>query len=84
MTILLLPIMIRSAKEALKTVPVNYREASLGLGANKIQTIRKVILPRALPGITVGIILSIGLIVGKSVALLFTVSTFARLPSKFS
>jgi len=81
MTILLLPIMIRSTEEALKTVPISYREASFGLGANKIQTIRKVILPSALPGITVGIILSIGRIVGESAALLFTVGTFARLPT---
>ena len=80
MTILLLPIMIRSTEEALKTVPNSYQEASFGLGANKIQTIRKVILPSALPGITVGIILSIGRIVGESAALLFTVGTFARLP----
>jgi len=80
MTILLMPIMIRSTEEALKTVPNSYREASLGLGANKIQTIRKVILPSALPGITVGIILSIGRIVGESAALLFTVGTFARMP----
>ena len=80
MTILLLPIAIRSTEEALKTVPDSYREASFGLGANKIQTIRKVILPSALPGISVGIILSIGRIVGESAALLFTVGTFARLP----
>jgi len=80
MTILLLPIMIRSTEEALKTVPNSYREASLGLGANKIQTIRKIILPSALPGIAVGVILSIGRIVGESAALLFTVGTFARLP----
>lgn len=80
MTILLFPILIRSTEEALKTVPNSYLEASLGLGANKIQTIRKVILPSALPGIAVGIILSIGRIVGESAALLFTVGTFARLP----
>ena len=80
MTVLLLPIMIRSTEEALKNVPVSYQEASLGLGANKIQTIVKVILPSAAPGITVGIILSIGRIVGESAALLFTVGTFARLP----
>lgn len=80
MTVLLLPIMIRSTEEALKNVPVSYQEASLGLGANKIQTISKVIMPSALPGITVGIILSIGRIVGESAALLFTVGTFARLP----
>ena len=80
MTILLMPIMIRATEEALKTVPKSYREASLGLGANKIQTIRKIVLPSALPGITVGIILSIGRIVGESAALLFTLGTFARLP----
>jgi len=80
MTILLLPIMMRATEEALKTVPKSYREASLGLGANKIQTIRKVILPSALPGISVGIILSIGRIVGESAALLFTIGTFARMP----
>jgi len=80
MTILLMPIMIRATEEALKTVPISYREASFGLGANKIQTIRKIILPSALPGITVGIILSIGRIVGESAALLFTLGTFARLP----
>ncbi|MCL1990883.1 MAG: phosphate ABC transporter permease PstA [Defluviitaleaceae bacterium] len=80
LTVLLLPIMIRSTEESLKTVPNSYREASLGLGANKIQTIRKIILPSALPGITVGIILSIGRIVGESAALLFTLGTFARIP----
>jgi len=80
MTILLMPIMIRSTEEALKTVPLSYREASLALGANKIQTIRKVILPSALPGITVGIILAIGRIVGESAALLFTLGTVARFP----
>ena len=80
MTILLLPIMIRSSEEALKTVPQSYREASFGLGANKIQTIWKAILPSALPGMMVGVILSIGRIVGESAALLFTLGTFARLP----
>lgn len=80
MTILLLPIMIRSSEEALKTVPQSYREASFGLGANKIQTIWKAILPSALPGMMVGVILSIGRIVGESAALLFTVGTFARMP----
>jgi len=84
MTILLLPIMIRSTEEALKTVPVSYREASLGLGANKIQTIWKVVLPSAIPGITVGIILSVGRIVGESAALLFTLGTVARLPQNLA
>ena len=80
LTILLLPIMIRSTEEALKTVPRSYREASFGLGANKIQTIFKIIMPSALPGIMVGIILSIGRIVGETAALLFTLGGFARMP----
>jgi len=80
MSILLLPIMMRTTEEALKTVPMSYREASYGLGANKIQTIYKVVLPSAMPGIMVGIILSTGRIVGESAALIFTVGTFASLP----
>lgn len=80
LTILLLPIMIRSTEEALKTVPQSFREASLGLGANKIQTIFKIVLPGAIPGITVGVILSIGRIVGETAALLFTLGGFARMP----
>jgi len=80
LTILLLPIMIRSTEEALKTVPMSYREASFGLGANKIQTIFKIIMPSALPGIMVGIILSVGRIVGETAALLFTLGGFARMP----
>jgi len=78
--VLLLPTMIRTTEEALKTVPMSYREASYGLGANKIQTISKVILPSAIPGITVGVILAIGRIVGESAALLMTLGTFARMP----
>lgn len=84
LTILLLPIMIRSTEEALKTVPTSYREASFGLGANKIQTIFKIIMPSALPGIMVGIILSIGRIVGETAALLFTLGGFARMPVNMS
>ena len=80
MSILLLPIMMRTTEEALKTVPMSYREASYGLGANKIQTIYKVVIPSAMPGIMVGIILSTGRIVGESAALLFTMGTFASLP----
>ena len=78
--ILLLPTMMRTTEEALKAVPVSYREASYGLGANKIQTLSKVILPSAIPGILVGVILSIGRTIGESAALLFTVGTFAKLP----
>ena len=78
--ILLLPTMMRTTEEALKAVPMSYREASYGLGANKIQTLSKVVLPSAIPGILVGIILSIGRTIGESAALLFTIGTFAKLP----
>ena len=78
--ILLLPTMMRTTEEALKAVPMSYREASYGLGANKIQTLSKVILPSAIPEIVVGVILSIGRTIGESAALLFTIGTFAKLP----
>ena len=77
---LLLPTMMRTTEEALKAVPMSYREASYGLGANKIQTLSKVVLPSAIPGILVGVILSIGRTIGESAALLFTIGTFAKLP----
>lgn len=78
--ILLLPTIMRTTEEALKAVPMSYREASYGLGANKIQTLSKVVLPSAIPGILVGVILSIGRTIGESAALLFTIGTFAKLP----
>ncbi|MGL4373501.1 MAG: PstA family ABC transporter permease, partial [Turicibacter sp.] len=78
--ILLLPTMMRTTEEALKAVPMSYREASYGLGANKIQTLYKIILPSAIPGILVGVILSIGRTIGESAALLFTIGTFAKVP----
>ena len=78
--ILLLPTMMRTTEEALKAVPMSYREASYGLGANKVQTLSKVVLPSAIPGILVGVILSIGRTIGESAALLFPIGTFAKLP----
>lgn len=80
-SIILLPVIIRQTEESLKAVPMSYREGSLGLGATKIQTIRKVVLPSAIPGIVVAIILSIGRIVGESAALLLTAGTVAHIPS---
>ncbi|TCT15691.1 phosphate transport system permease protein [Natranaerovirga pectinivora] len=80
LSIILLPVMIRTTEESLKAVPIAYREASLGLGATKLQTIRKAVLPSAVPGILVAIILSIGRIVGESAALLLTAGTVARIP----
>lgn len=79
--IILLPVMISTTEEALKAIPRGYRESSLGLGATKLQTISKIILPNALPGILVAVILSIGRIVGESAALLLTAGTVASIPT---
>ncbi len=80
LAIILLPVIIRQTEESLKAVPGSYREASLGLGANKLQTIWKAVLPSAVPGILVAIILSIGRIIGESAALLLTAGTAAKIP----
>ena len=79
-SIILLPTIITTTEETLKTVPDKYRESSLGLGATKLQTVYKVVLPNAIPGILVAIILSIGRIVGESAALLLTAGTVAQIP----
>ncbi|HEX3023356.1 MAG TPA: phosphate ABC transporter permease PstA [Lachnospiraceae bacterium] len=81
LSILLLPTIISTTEEALKSIPNGYRESSLGLGATKLQTNFRVVLPNALPGILVAIILSIGRIVGESAALIFTAGTVAQIPS---
>ncbi len=72
MAIVILPIIIRTTQESLKTVPVSYREGALGLGATKWYMIRTIVLPSSIDGIVTGCILSIGRIVGESAALLFT------------
>ena len=77
---MILPTLVRTAEEAIKTVPVSYREGSLALGATKWQTIYKVVLPSALPGIVTGIILSIGRVVGETAALMLTLGGSLRLP----
>ncbi len=81
LAIMILPVIIRTTEEALKSVPDTYREASFGLGAGKLRTIFSVILPTALPGILSGIILSIGRIVGETAALIYTSGTTAKVPS---
>ena len=81
MALIILPTIIRSVEESLIAVPDSLREASLSLGASKLQTIFKVVLPQALPGIFTAIVLSIGRIVGESAALIFTMgSSLAFLP----
>lgn len=80
LTIIVLPVIIRTTEEALKTVPNTYREGSLALGTTKLQTLYKVILPSAMPGILTGVILSIGRIVGESAAIFLTAGTVAAMP----
>lgn len=74
--ILALPLIISSAQEALLAVPQSIREASLSLGATKWETIRKIVLPTALPGILTGVILSIGRVAGETAPILFTCAAF--------
>ena len=80
--LLILPLIIRSTEEALKTVPNSFREASLGLGATKWQTTLRVVLPTALPNILTGVILAVGRAAGETAPILFTVAAFflPRLP----
>jgi phosphate transport system permease protein len=76
LSIVLLPTIIRSTEESLKTVPDHFRSASLSLGANMSQTIFKIVVPSAIPGILTGVLLSIGRIIGESAALIYTMGTF--------
>ena len=82
LAIMILPVIITSAKEALQSVPRSFREASLALGVSKWQTIRYVVLPNALPGILTGTILGISRAAGETAPILFTVAAFylPRLP----
>jgi len=74
--VLNLPVIIRSTEEALMTVPASYREASLSLGATRWQTIYRIVLPSALPGILTGIMLSLGRAAGETAPVMFTAATF--------
>jgi len=76
LSIILLPTIIRTTEESLKVVPDSFREASHSLGANHSQTIFKIIIPAALPGIMTATILSIGRIIGESAALIYTMGTY--------
>ncbi len=78
--IMILPLIMRTTEEALKSVPDSYREGAYGLGAGKLRTVFTIVLPSAIPGILAGIILSIGRIVGETAALIYTAGTVAALP----
>ncbi|MDL2281072.1 phosphate ABC transporter permease PstA [Selenomonadales bacterium OttesenSCG-928-I06] len=77
LAIMILPLIMRTAEEALKSVSDSYREGSFGLGAGRLRTVFKIVLPAAIPGILAGIILAIGRIVGETAALIYTAGTVA-------
>ena len=81
MAIMILPLIMRTTEEALKAVPDSYREGSFGLGAGRVRTVFRIILPTAVPGILAGIILAIGRIVGEAAALIFSAGTMAAVPN---
>ncbi|MDD5795131.1 MAG: phosphate ABC transporter permease PstA [Clostridiales bacterium] len=81
LAIMVLPVIMRTTEEALLSVPDSYREGSFGLGAGRLRTVFRVVLPSAIPGILSGIVLSVGRIVGETAALIYTAGTVANLPS---
>lgn len=81
LSIMVLPVIMRTTEEALLSVPDSYREGSFGLGAGKLRTVFSIVLPSAMPGILSGIILAVGRIVGETAALIYTASTVAAVPS---
>ena len=84
LAIMILPLIMRTTEEALKSVPDSYREGSFGLGAGKLRTVFSVILPTAIPGILAGVILAVGRIVGETAALIYTAGTVAQVPHNLS
>ena len=80
LSIMILPVIIRTTEESLKTIPVSFREGSLALGATKLQTIFHVVLPSALPGIVTSVILAIGRVIGESAPVLLTVGLTKNMP----
>lgn len=81
LSIMILPLIMRTTEEALKAVPDSYREGSFGLGAGKLRTVFRIILPSAVPGILSGVILGIGRIVGETAALIYTAGTVTGVAS---
>lgn len=77
LSIMILPLIMRTTEEALLAVPDSFREGSFGLGAGRVRTIFNIVLPSAVPGIMSGVILSIGRIVGETAALIYTAGTVA-------
>ncbi|SHK13593.1 phosphate ABC transporter permease PstA [Hespellia stercorisuis] len=81
LAIMVLPSIMRTTEEALKAIPDSFREGSFGLGAGKLRTVFRIVLPSAVPGILAGVILAVGRIVGETAALIYTAGTVATVPS---
>jgi phosphate transport system permease protein len=81
LALMILPTLIRTTEEAIKAVPNAYREVSYSLGATRLRTVWKIVLPNALPGIVTGVMLGIGRSVGETAAVIFTAGSSLRLPS---
>jgi phosphate transport system permease protein len=80
LSIMILPLIMRTTEEALKSVPDSFREGSFGLGAGRLRTVVRIVLPSAVPGILAGVILAVGRIVGETAALMYTAGTVAKVP----
>ena len=78
LAMMILPLIMRTTEEALQSVPDSYREGSFGLGAGKLRTVFRIVLPSAVPGILAGVILATGRIVGETAALMYTSGTFTE------
>lgn len=78
---MVLPTIVRTSEEAIKSVPLSYREGSMALGATKWQTVWKIVLPSALPGIVTGVILSMGRVVGETAAVILTAGSSLNIPA---
>jgi phosphate transport system permease protein len=78
---MILPTIIRTSEEAIKAVPYSLREVSFSLGGTRWQTVSRVVLPNALPGIVTGVMLSLGRSIGETAAVIFTAGAALRLPT---
>lgn len=81
LALMILPTIIRTSEEAIRAVPYVYREVSYSLGATRLRTVRKVVLPNALPGIVTGMMLGIGRCIGETAAVIFTAGVSLRFPT---
>lgn len=84
LSIMILPLIMRTTEEALKAVPDTYREGSFGLGAGRLRTVFKIVLPSAVPGILAGVVLAVGRIVGETAALIYTAGSVTKIPASLT